>query len=89
MQKLKKLLKFNKKNGEKMENLEISYEEAIQEFEQIINKLSSDITFDESLKCLQRGKELALLLKKKQEDFSGKVFEIKKSLSGETYEEEI
>ena len=73
-----------------MENLELKYEDAIKEFEEIVSKLSSEnISFDDSLKMFKRGEVLAKFLKEKLEDYSGKIFEIKRNISGEIIEEEM
>lgn len=69
---------------------ELTYEKAMKEFEEIVAKLSGeDVLFEDALKLFERGQELSVFLSKKLNDFSGKVFEIKKDLSGNIKEEEI
>lgn len=64
-----------------MEKL-LSYEDAITQLSQITAKLESgQVTLDEALKLLERGKELVILCNNMLSQAKGKMTEIKEELN--------
>jgi exodeoxyribonuclease VII small subunit len=66
----------------------LTYEEAIKEIEDIVNKLENgEISLEESIKLFERGKELITYCKNILDNVKGKIYTVKETNNGIEKEE--
>ncbi len=68
------------KKTEAAKKTEMSYEQGIERFEEIVNRLGAgNVSLTESISLFKEGKELSSALKKMLDDFNGEITKLNQS----------